>query len=45
MAGNTIIIILLIPIAFQVFLLAIKQQKRHRELLIRLQSIEEILLK
>lgn len=45
MAGNTIIIILLVPIAFQVFFLAVKQQKRHQELLNLLKSIEELLVK
>ena len=40
-SGITIIVILLVPIAFQVFLLAIKQNKRHKELLETLKKIEE----
>ncbi|MGC9363289.1 MAG: hypothetical protein ACP5FZ_01830 [Fidelibacterota bacterium] len=40
MPGNTIIVILLVPIAFQVFLLAIKQEKRHKELIEILKRIE-----
>lgn len=39
--GVTIIIILLVPIAFQVFLLAVKQEKRHKEVLEILRRIEE----
>ena len=30
--GNTIIVILLVPIAFQIFMLQIRQNKRHKEL-------------
>jgi len=45
MSGSTIIVILLVPIAFQVFMLAIKQEKRHNELLDVLKRIEGKLTK
>lgn len=38
--GNTIIIILLVPIAVQVIMLAVNQRKRHKELLAKLESIK-----
>lgn len=38
--GTTIIVILLVPIAFQVFLLALKQEKRHKELMVKLDEME-----
>ena len=40
-SGITIIIIILVPIAFQVFMLAIKQDKRHKEMIEILRRIEE----
>ncbi len=40
-AGVTIIVVLLVPIAFQVFMLAIKQDKRHQEIQEILKRIEE----
>ena len=40
-SGITIIVIILVPIAFQVFLLAIRQDKRHKELVEILKRIEE----
>jgi len=45
MSGNAIIVILLVPIAFQVFMLAIKQEKRHKELIDILKRIEGKLTK
>lgn len=45
MAGTTIIVIILIPIAFQVFLLAIKQEKRHQELKEILKNLDDKLKK
>lgn len=45
MTGNTIIIILLVPIAFQIFMLAIKQEKRHQEIKQLLKSLEDRLNK
>jgi len=40
-AGITIVIIILVPIAFQVFMLAINQSKRHKEIMEKLNKIEE----
>ena len=40
-SGITLIVILLVPIAFQVFLLAVKQDKRHKEVIEALRKIEE----
>ena len=40
MSGNAIIVILLVPIAFQVFMLSIKQEKRQKELIEILKRIE-----
>ena len=40
MVGITVIIIILIPVAIQVFLLQIKQNKRHLEILESLNKIE-----
>ena len=45
MTGITIIVILLVPIAFQVFFLSIKQDKRHKELIGILKSLENKLNK
>ena len=45
MTGATIIVIILVPIAFQVFMLAIKQEKRHQEIKQMLKSLEEKLNK
>ena len=45
MMGNTMIVILLVPIAFQIFMLQIRQNKRHKELQENLNRIEEKLLK
>jgi len=45
MTGITIIVILLVPIAFQVFFLAITQEKRHQELKKILKSLENKLNK
>ena len=41
MTGITIIIIILIPILFQVVLLSIKQEKRYKETQERLARIEQ----
>lgn len=38
--GITIIVIILVPIAFQVFMLAINQKKRHQEIIEKLNQIE-----
>jgi len=38
--GITIIVIILVPIAFQVFMLAIKQANRHKEIQEILKRIE-----
>lgn len=40
MSGISIVVILLVPIAFQVFLLAIKQEKRHKEIMEILKRLE-----
>ncbi|MCF8267749.1 MAG: hypothetical protein K9I69_06670 [Ignavibacteriales bacterium] len=40
MSGISIVVILLVPIAFQVFLLAIKQEKRHKEIIEILKRLE-----
>ena len=40
MAGNTIIIIILVPILFQVIMLQVKQDKRHKEIMEILKRIE-----
>jgi preprotein translocase subunit YajC len=45
MTGTTIIVIILVPIAFQVFMLAIKQEKRYQEIKQMLKSLEEKLNK
>jgi preprotein translocase subunit YajC len=45
MTGATIIVIILVPIAFQVFMLAIKQEKRHQEIIQMLKRLEEKLNK
>lgn len=45
MTGITIIIIILVPIAFQVFMLQIRQDKRHKETLEILKRIEDKLQK
>jgi len=42
MSGNAIIIILLVPILFQVVSHAVLAAKRHRETQARLQRIEEL---
>ena len=39
--GMTIIIIILVPILFQVVLQAVRQEKRHKEILKILKGIEE----
>jgi preprotein translocase subunit YajC len=39
--GHTIIIIILIVIAFQVIILQVKQEKRHREITDILNKMEE----
>lgn len=39
--GITIVIILLVPLMFQVFILRHEQKKRHLEILERLKSVEE----
>ena len=44
-AGITIIVIILVPIAFQVFMLSIKQDKRHKEIQEILKRIEDKLKK
>lgn len=41
MTGTTIVVIILVPIAFQVFMLAIKQEKRHQEIKEILKSLED----
>lgn len=43
MAGNTIIVILLVPLLFQVVYLAVRQTRRHREIQEQLRRIEELL--
>lgn len=45
MTGITIIVILLVPIAFQVFSLSIKQEKRHQELIENFKRLENKLNK
>ena len=45
MAGNTIIVILLVPILFQIFLLSIQQKKRHEEFIEMMNKIEDRLNK
>ncbi len=40
MTGITVIIIILVPIAFQIFMLQIKQEKRHIEIKEILKKIE-----
>ncbi len=45
MQGITIIIIILVPIAFQVFMLQIRQDKRHKVTLEILKRIEDKLQK
>lgn len=44
MVGNTIIVCLLVPIAFQVFWLQIKQDRRHKEIKEILRRIEDKLI-
>lgn len=41
MNGITVIVVILVPIAFQVFMLQIKQDKRHNEIKEILKRIEE----
>lgn len=41
MTSTAIIVIILVPIAFQLFLLAIKQEKRHQEIKQLLKSLED----
>ncbi|MBN1754945.1 hypothetical protein JW877_01900 [bacterium] len=41
MTGITVIVVILVPIAFQVFMLQIKQDKRHNEIKEILKRIEE----
>ena len=45
MTGITVIIIILVPIAFQIFILQIKQDRRHKEVKEILRSIENKLEK
>ncbi|MFC2126052.1 hypothetical protein ACFLU5_14715 [Bacteroidota bacterium] len=45
MIGTTVIIVILFPVAFQVFMLAYKQDKRHKEMMELLRKIEEDLKK
>ncbi|GAP43003.1 hypothetical protein TBC1_111145 [Lentimicrobium saccharophilum] len=45
MTGITVIIVILVPIAFQIFMLQIKQDKRHNEIKEILNGIEEKLEK
>ena len=40
MTGITIILIILVPIAFQVFMLQVKHDKRHKEIMETLNRIE-----
>ena len=39
--GITIIVILLVPTLFQVVISSIKQEKRHKEIIERLDKLEE----
>lgn len=41
MVGNTIIIIILFVIGFQVIMLQLKQDRRHKEIIETLKRIEE----
>ena len=43
--GITIIVIILVPIAFQIFMLSIKQDKKHKEMQEILKRIEDKLIK
>ncbi|MBZ0179282.1 MAG: hypothetical protein K8F36_08325 [Melioribacteraceae bacterium] len=45
MTGTAVIVIILVPIAFQVFMLAIKQEKRHQEIKQLLKALENKLTK
>jgi len=45
MTGIVVIIVILVPVAFQVFFLQIKQEQRHKEMKEILHRIEEKLNK